>query len=54
MMNLHIEYTINWVGGLGTGRVSEYDVPIRLLENKNSLFAKLVIEYSLRSTSCHS
>jgi ABC-type multidrug transport system fused ATPase/permease subunit len=39
---------------LSDGRVSEYDVPIRLLENKNSLFAKLVIEYSLRSTSCHS
>jgi hypothetical protein len=47
MMNLHIENTINWVGGLGTGRVSEYDVPIQLLENKNLLFAKLVIEYSL-------
>ncbi len=31
------------------GMVAEYDVPARLLENKNSLFAKLVTEYTMRS-----
>jgi hypothetical protein len=31
------------------GMVAEYDVPARLLENKNSLFAKLVTEYAMRS-----
>ncbi|KAH9567461.1 hypothetical protein CY35_03G029200 [Sphagnum magellanicum] len=34
---------------LSDGRVAEYDVPVRLLENKNSFFAKLVAEYNLRS-----
>jgi hypothetical protein len=33
------------------GMVAEYDVPARLLENKNSLFAKLVTEYTMRSTN---
>jgi ATP-binding cassette subfamily C (CFTR/MRP) protein 2 len=32
------------------GRIAEYDTPATLLENKNSLFAKLVAEYSIRST----
>jgi ABC-type multidrug transport system fused ATPase/permease subunit len=34
---------------LSDGMVAEYDVPARLLENKNSLFAKLVTEYTMRS-----
>jgi ABC-type protease/lipase transport system fused ATPase/permease subunit len=34
---------------LSEGMVAEYDVPARLLENKNSLFAKLVTEYTMRS-----
>ncbi len=38
-----------WVCVYGAGRVAEYDVPVRLLENKNSFFAKLVAEYNLRS-----
>lgn len=33
------------------GVVAEYDPPAKLLENKASLFAKLVAEYSVRSTS---
>lgn len=35
---------------LSDGRIAEYDTPATLLENKNSLFAKLVAEYSIRST----
>lgn len=35
---------------LSDGRIAEFDVPVMLLENKNSLFAKLVAEYSVRST----
>jgi ABC-type multidrug transport system fused ATPase/permease subunit len=35
---------------LSDGRIAEFDVPVTLLENKNSLFAKLVAEYSVRST----
>jgi hypothetical protein len=38
-----------WACVYGAGRVAEYDVPVRLLENKNSFFAKLVAEYNLRS-----
>lgn len=33
------------------GRIAEYDVPVRLLENKDSLFARLVAEYTVRSTN---
>ncbi|XXG47793.1 hypothetical protein AAC387_Pa02g2371 [Persea americana] len=36
---------------LDNGGVAEYDSPAKLLENKASLFAKLVAEYSVRSTS---
>ncbi|KAJ8644490.1 hypothetical protein MRB53_006238 [Persea americana] len=36
---------------LDNGVIAEYDSPAKLLENKSSLFAKLVAEYSLRSTS---
>jgi len=32
------------------GRIAEYEIPVVLLENKNSLFAKLVAEYAIRST----
>lgn len=31
------------------GRVAEFDVPARLLEDKYSMFLKLVSEYSTRS-----
>ncbi|KAK8956017.1 ABC transporter C family member 3 [Platanthera guangdongensis] len=34
---------------LDDGLIAEHDTPTRLLENKSSLFAKLVAEYSLRS-----
>ncbi|XP_059669697.1 ABC transporter C family member 3-like [Cornus florida] len=36
---------------LDHGLIEEYDSPTRLLENKSSSFAKLVAEYSVRSTS---
>jgi len=36
---------------LSDGKVAEFDTPVSLLENKSSLFLKLVSEYSLRSTS---
>lgn len=32
------------------GRVAEYDTPARLLEDKSSMFLKLVSEYSTRSS----
>lgn len=32
------------------GRVAEFDTPARLLEDKSSMFLKLVTEYSSRST----
>lgn len=32
------------------GRVAEFDTPARLLEDKSSMFLKLVIEYSSRSS----
>jgi len=35
---------------LSDGRIAEYEIPVVLLENKNSLFAKLVAEYAIRST----
>ncbi|KAB2602017.1 ABC transporter C family member 5-like [Pyrus ussuriensis x Pyrus communis] len=34
---------------LSDGRVAEFDTPIRLLEDKSSMFLKLVTEYSSRS-----
>ena len=37
--------------GMLAGRIAEYDVPVRLLENKDSLFARLVAEYTVRSTN---
>lgn len=36
---------------LDNGLIVEHDTPARLLENKSSLFAKLVAEYTMRSTS---
>ncbi|CAM6094180.1 unnamed protein product [Calypogeia fissa] len=36
---------------LADGKIAEYDAPIKLLGNKNSLFYKLVSEYSSRSKS---
>ncbi|KAK4439717.1 ABC transporter C family member 3 [Sesamum alatum] len=36
---------------LDNGRLKEYDSPDKLLEDKSSLFAKLVAEYSMRSSS---
>ncbi|XP_019193984.1 PREDICTED: ABC transporter C family member 3-like [Ipomoea nil] len=38
---------------LDHGLVAEYDTPANLLENRSSLFAKLVAEYSTRSSSRH-
>ncbi|KAM1795534.1 hypothetical protein ACFX11_035869 [Malus domestica] len=35
---------------LSDGRVAEFDTPIRLLEDKSSMFLKLVTEYSSRSS----
>ncbi|WVZ05140.1 hypothetical protein V8G54_018486 [Vigna mungo] len=35
---------------LSDGRVAEYDTPTRLLEDKSSMFLKLVTEYSSRSS----
>lgn len=39
---------------LSEGRVSEYDMPRRLLKDKSSCFAKLVAEYSERAGSSSS
>ncbi|KAK4398609.1 ABC transporter C family member 3, partial [Sesamum angolense] len=36
---------------LDNGRLKEYDSPDKLLEDKSSFFAKLVAEYSMRSSS---
>lgn len=36
---------------LDNGVIVEHDTPARLLENKSSLFAKLVAEYTSRSSS---
>ncbi|KAL0362910.1 UNVERIFIED_CONTAM: ABC transporter C family member 3, partial [Sesamum calycinum] len=36
---------------LDNGRLKEYDSPDKLLEDKSSFFAKLVAEYSMRSTA---
>ncbi|KAJ7527162.1 hypothetical protein O6H91_16G039700 [Diphasiastrum complanatum] len=36
---------------LSDGKVAEYDAPLKLLEEKSSLFLKLVSEYSMRSSS---
>ncbi|XP_057820877.2 putative ABC transporter C family member 15 isoform X1 [Cryptomeria japonica] len=36
---------------LSDGKIAEYDSPIKLLENKSSAFAKLVSEYTMRSTN---
>ncbi|CAL9061086.1 unnamed protein product, partial [Musa banksii] len=36
---------------LDDGLIVEYDTPARLLEDKSSLFAKLVAEYTMRSSS---
>ncbi|XP_010936071.1 ABC transporter C family member 5 isoform X2 [Elaeis guineensis] len=36
---------------LNDGRVAEFDSPLRLLEDKSSMFLKLVTEYSTRSSS---
>lgn len=38
---------------LDNGLIVEHDAPTRLLENKSSLFAKLVAEYSMRSSSSY-
>lgn len=34
-----------------SGKVAEFDSPLRLLEDKSSMFMKLVSEYSSRSSS---
>ena len=34
-----------------TGRIAEYDTPAKLLEREESLFSKLIKEYSMRSQS---
>jgi len=39
---------ILWI--LFAGRVAEFDTPSRLLEDKSSMFLKLVTEYSSRSS----
>ncbi|KAJ3693131.1 hypothetical protein LUZ60_012226 [Juncus effusus] len=36
---------------LSDGRIAEYDTPQKLLEDRNSMFLKLVSEYSARSSS---
>ncbi|KAF3509278.1 hypothetical protein F2Q69_00003339 [Brassica cretica] len=36
---------------LSDGIIEEYDTPVKLLENKSSSFAKLVAEYTARSSS---
>ncbi|XP_024530299.1 ABC transporter C family member 5 [Selaginella moellendorffii] len=36
---------------LSDGKVAEFDTPIRLLEEKSSMFLRLVTEYSIRSSS---
>ena len=36
---------------VNAGRVSEYDEPKRLLEDKSSFFASLVAEYATRSSA---
>ncbi|CAA7390602.1 unnamed protein product [Spirodela intermedia] len=36
---------------LSDGRIAEFDSPLRLLEDKSSMFLKLVAEYSTRSSS---
>ena len=41
--------TWNFWGNLA-GRVAEFDTPARLLEDKSSMFLKLVTEYSSRSS----
>ncbi|KAF5815059.1 putative ABC-type xenobiotic transporter [Helianthus annuus] len=38
---------------LYTGLIEEYDSPTKLLEDKSSSFAKLVAEYSMRSSSSY-
>ncbi|KAI0502262.1 hypothetical protein KFK09_017209 [Dendrobium nobile] len=38
---------------LDNGLIVEHDTPAKLLENKSSLFAKLVSEYSMRSSSSY-
>ncbi|KAJ0987913.1 hypothetical protein J5N97_006269 [Dioscorea zingiberensis] len=38
---------------LDHGLIAEYDSPARLLEDKSSLFAKLVSEYTMRSSSSY-
>jgi ATP-binding cassette subfamily C (CFTR/MRP) protein 1 len=37
-----------------TGRIAEYDTPAKLLEREESLFSKLIKEYSMRSQSFNS
>ncbi|KAG6489322.1 hypothetical protein ZIOFF_050591 [Zingiber officinale] len=41
----------NAIPSLGPGVIVEHDKPARLLENKSSLFAKLVAEYTMRSSA---
>ncbi|KAJ0102072.1 hypothetical protein Patl1_04257 [Pistacia atlantica] len=36
---------------LNNGLIEEYDSPLKLLENKSSSFAQLVVEYTVRSNS---
>ena len=37
----------------GAGLIEEFDSPAKLLESKSSSFAKLVAEYSTRSSSSY-
>lgn len=41
---------LNAIFDVFAGRVAEFDTPTRLLEDKSSMFLKLVTEYSSRSS----
>lgn len=43
--------SLSWLCLCGAGLLKEYETPEKLLEDKSSLFAKLVAEYSIRSSS---
>lgn len=47
---LHIIQFLFYMWYVVAGRVAEFDTPARLLEDKSSMFLKLVSEYSSRSS----